>query len=76
MYAQPTYPPSDKDTVVRLPPTIRPITHKAISSDVFADVTYFKERQAEKAAAARAKAEAEGVEASETTEEPEGTFER
>ena len=76
MYAQPSYAPSGKDSIVRSPPTIGPVRHKAISADVFADVTYCKEQQAKEAAAAKAKAEAEGSEAFETTEEPEEAFER
>ena len=76
MYAQPSYAPSEKDTVIRSPPTIRPVTHKAISKDVFADVTYYKEQQAKKAAAAKAKAEVRGLEGAETNVETEEVFER
>ena len=77
MYAQPSSSPSEKDSVVRSPPTIRPVAHEAISSDVFADVAYFKEQQAKAAAAATAKTAAEGVvERSLAAEESEEPFER
>jgi hypothetical protein len=45
LYAQPSYAPSEKDCIIRSPPTVRPVTHKAIGSDVFADTTHFKEQK-------------------------------
>ena len=77
MYAQPSSSPSEKDSVIRSPPTIRPVAHKAISFDVFADATYFKEQQAKVATAATPRAAAEGVvERPQTAEESEEPFER
>jgi hypothetical protein len=86
MYAQLLYAPSEKDFVVYSSPTIRLATHKAISTDVFAEVTYFKEQQAKAAAAAKTKADADvlnkpnglvdDAEAAETIEESDAQFER
>jgi hypothetical protein len=86
MYAQPSYAPSEKHSVVYSPLTIHPVTHKAISTDVFADVTHFKEQQAKAAAAPKAKANADAankpnelvnnVEAAKATEEQNAQFER
>ncbi len=72
MYAQSTYAPSEVDSVA---PTsyrkgeIRPRTHKAITTDIFADVTYYKEQQDKKRAIADAEAAARKAEVGEDDEE-------
>lgn len=78
IYAQPSYAPSERDFVPSSSSgtTIRPRTHKAISTDIFADVTYFKEQQEKKAAAAKARAEAEGAVDEEEGGQAEEAFER
>ena len=76
IYSQPSYTASEQDSPKSDKPTIsdRPV-HKAISSDVFADITYHKEQKAKAAVAAKAKAEND-PQAAEASTEPEVEFER
>lgn len=77
VYAQSTYAPSEVDSIntsTQRSPDIRPPTHKAISSDVFADVTYYKEQKAKQAAAAAEAGEVDSSVDDETQQTP--AFER